>query len=61
MLQLHNSFRSDVVQDIDFKEHKFSVSNLLEFSSFQIKIVFRGTNSSYTARIKDFRGIALAV
>ena len=51
----------DVVQDIDFKDYKFSVSNLPEFSSFQIKIVFRGTNSSYTARIKDFRGIALAV
>ena len=51
----------DQVQDIDFKDYKFSVSNLPEFSSFQIKIVFRGTNSAYTARIKDFRGIALAV
>ena len=51
----------DQVQDIDFKDYKFSVSSLPEFSSFQIKIVFRGTNSAYTARIKDFRGIALAV
>ncbi len=51
----------DQVQDIDFKDYKFSANNLSEFSSFQIKIVFRGTNSSYTARIKDFRGIALAV
>ena len=51
----------DQVLDNDFKDHKFSVSNLPEFSSFQIKIVFRGTNSAYTARIKDFRGIALAV
>jgi len=34
---------------------------LPEFTSFQIKIVFNGTNSAYTARLKDFRGIALAV
>ena len=51
----------DEVLDNDFKDYKFSVSNLPEFSSFQIKIVFRGTNSAYTARLKDFRGIALAV
>jgi hypothetical protein len=51
----------DQVLDNDFKDYKFSVSSLPEFSSFQIKIVFRGTNSAYTARIKDFRGIALAV
>ena len=40
---------------------EFSVSDLSEFTSFQIKIVFKGTNSSYTARIKDLRAIALAV
>ncbi len=51
----------DQVLDIDFKDHKFSVSDLPEFTSFQIKVVFRGTNSSYTARIKDLRAIALAV
>ena len=51
----------DQVLDTDFKDYKFSASNLPEFTSFQIKIVFRGTNSAYTARLKDFRGIALAV
>jgi hypothetical protein len=51
----------DQVLDIDFKDYKFSVSDLSEFTSFQIKIVFKGTNSSYTARIKDLRAIALAV
>ena len=51
----------DFALDNDFKEHKFSASSLPEFTSFQIKIVFRGTNSAYSARLKDFRGIALAV
>ena len=51
----------DKVLDVDFKDYKFSVKDLPEFTSFQIKIVFNGTNSAYTARIKDFRGIALAV
>ena len=32
---------------------------ILEFTSFQIKIVFRGTNYAYPARLKDFRAIAL--
>ena len=51
----------DEVLDKDFKDYKFSASSLPEFTSFQIKIVFNGTNSAYTARLKDFRGIALAV
>ena len=51
----------DVVLDDNFKDHKFSVSSLPEFTSFQIKIVFNGTNSAVPARIKDLRGIALAV
>ena len=51
----------DVVLDNDFKDYKFSASNIHDFTSFQIKIVFRGTNSAYTARLKDLRVIALAV
>ena len=53
--------QGDQVLDIDFKDYKFSASSLPEFTSFQIKIVFNGTNSAYTARLKDFRGVALAV
>ena len=49
------------VLDIDFKDYKFSVKDLPEFTSFQIKVVFNGTNSAYPARLKDFRAIALAV
>jgi len=46
---------------VDFKEHKFSVTGLPEFTAFQLKIVLTGTNSSYPPLLKDMRGIALAV
>ena len=51
----------DAVLDDDFKDYKFSASDLKEFTTFEIKIVFRGTISAYTPRLKDLRGIALAV
>ena len=51
----------DEVLDNDFKDHKFSVSGLPEFTSFEIKIVLKGSVSPYAPRLKDFRGIALAV
>ena len=53
--------QGDEVIDIDFRDYKFSVSDLPEFTSFQIKVVFNGTNSAYPARLKDLRAIALAV
>jgi len=53
--------QGDEVIDIDFKDYKFSVQDLPEFTSFQIKVVFNGTNSAYPARLKDLRAIALAV
>jgi hypothetical protein len=46
--------------DNTFKEYKYSVSNLNEFTAFQIKIVMKGSNSSYPPIIRDLRGIALA-
>ena len=33
--------------DETFREHKFSVSDLPSFTSFQLKIVLKGTISSY--------------
>ncbi len=36
--------QGDEVIDSDFKDYKFSVSDLPEFTSFQIKVVFNGTN-----------------
>ena len=48
-------------EDNDFKEQKFSVSSLPEFTAFSIKIVLTGSVSSYPPLVKDMRGIALAV
>ena len=48
-------------EDNDFKEQKFSVSSLPEFTAFSIKIVLTGSISSYPPLVKDMRGIALAV
>ena len=47
--------------DKTFKEYKYSESNINHFTAFQIKIVMKGSNSSYPPLIKDLRGIALAV
>jgi len=44
-----------------FREYKYSATGLNEFTAFQIKIVMKGTNSSYPPVIRDMRGIALAV
>jgi len=44
-----------------FQEYKYSVNAVDDFTAFQIKIVLKGTISSYPPIIKDFRGIALAV
>ena len=45
----------------EFKEYKYSVKDIPEFTAFQIKIVMKTTNSALAPRIKDMRGIALAV
>jgi hypothetical protein len=47
--------------DVTFKEHKFSASDLPEFTAFQLKVILTGTNSSYPPILRDMRGIALAV
>jgi len=43
-----------------FKEYKYSDTGLNEFTAFQIKIVMKGSSSSYPPIIRDLRGIALA-
>ena len=43
-----------------FKEYKYSASGLNTFTAFQIKIVMKGSISSYPPIIRDLRGIALA-
>ena len=44
-----------------FKEYKYSVSGLKDFTTFQLKIGMTGSISSYPPKIKDMRAIALAV
>ena len=47
--------------DDTFREYKYTASGLNDFTSFQIKIVMKGTISSYPPICKDMRGIALAI
>lgn len=43
----------------DFRDVTYAADDIGKFTSFQVKIVTRSTNSSRTAVIKDFRAIAL--
>ena len=47
--------------DFTFREYQYSASDINDFTSFQLKIVMKGTNSSYPPVLRDMRGIALAV
>ena len=47
--------------DFDFREYQYSKENLNSFTAFQIKIVLKGTNTSYPPILRDMRGIALAI
>ena len=47
--------------DSTYKEYKYSASGIHDFTAFQLKIVMKGTISSYPPKIRDMRGIALAV
>jgi hypothetical protein len=44
-----------------FREHQYSATDLTAFTAFQLKIILKGTSSSYPPKVKDMRGIALAV
>jgi hypothetical protein len=41
-----------------YKEYKYSVSNLPEFSSYAIKIVMRSSNPVFVPKIQDYRAVA---
>ena len=55
------SFAEPTENRYQFKEHKFTASNLTTFTAFQLKVVMTGTSSCYPPKVKDLRGIALAV
>ena len=44
----------------EFVDYQFTADNLTEFTGFQIKIVFNGTNEAEAPKFKDLRVIALA-
>ena len=44
-----------------FREYKYSVNNLKDFTTFQLKIGMTGSVSSYPPIIRDMRAIALAI
>ncbi len=46
---------------VSFKELQFSFANAPTFTAFALKIVLTGTSSCYPPKVKDMRGIALAV
>ena len=52
---------SPAENDETFNEYKYTADSLSDFTAFQIKIVMKGSISSYPPRIRDLRGIALAV
>ncbi len=50
---------STSINEFDFKDYIYTVSDLPEFISFSIKIVMKTTNSIQPPLIRDFRTIAL--
>ena len=46
---------------LHLREHQYSADNIVKFTAFQVKIILKGTSSSYPPRVKDMRGIALAI
>ena len=49
-----------ISNEIDFKEHQWSIDNLPKFMAYRIKIILASTNQVYVPRIKDLRVITLA-
>lgn len=47
-------------EEIEYKEHVFTVDEVSSFRSFRIKIIMTSTNQVYVPRMKDLRVIALA-
>ena len=50
---------SNITNDPNY-DAQFTADNLTEFTGFQIKIVFNGTNEAEAPKFKDLRVIALA-
>lgn len=53
-----NTIASYIENQDNYKEYKFSASNLVEFSSFAIKIVMKTSNPVFVPKIQDCRVVA---
>jgi len=53
-----NSIAGYIEDQRSYKEYKFSVANLPEFSSFAIKIVMKSSNPVFVPKIQDCRVVA---
>ena len=53
-----NSIASYIENQSAYKEYKYSISNLTEFSSFAIKIVMRSSQPVFVPKIQDLRVVA---
>jgi len=59
VVPLNDSAISGLFEKQDsYKEHKYSVSNLNDFSSFAVKIVMKAANPCYIPKIQDARIVA---
>lgn len=43
-----------------FREYEYTINSLDDFNTFQLKVVFKSTNTSNVPRLRDFRAIALS-
>lgn len=53
-----NTISAYLEKQSSYKEYKYSVSNLPEFSSYAIKIVMRTSNPVFVPKIQDYRAVA---
>ena len=56
-LKITNVYFSD---QIEFKEHTFSIDQLPSFKCYRIKVLLLGSSQTYVPRFKNLRVIALA-
>ena len=50
----------DTTEEVEFHDYEYEVTGL-DFSQYQVKIVFVSPNQAYAPVIRDLRAIALAV
>jgi hypothetical protein len=54
----NNTIAGYIEEQASYKEYKYSISNLSDFTSFAIKIVMRSSNPVFVPKIQDIRVVA---